>query len=318
MKIDYTPFYPLLQDTPLHEWHKWLPGSIASNLSYDRHGLLPQWEEALESLPSLQTTSVELESEVRVEGYPAPELPVLLQAFHPWRKGPYYIHGTHIDAEWRSDWKWKRLHPHIQPLQDNLVLDIGSGNGYHAWRMAGAGARLVIGIDPLPIFICQFFAMRHFIQNDRVWLLPLGIGNLPIAVNAFDTVFSMGVLYHRKSPINHLLHLHGLLRQGGELVLETLVVNGSEGFTLIPKGRYAKMRNVWLIPSVPTLETWTRRSGFNHVHTVDVSLTTIKEQRATDWMTFESLPDFLDPRDPQRTIEGYPAPKRAILIAGKP
>ncbi|WP_272994295.1 DUF1698 domain-containing protein, partial [Spongiibacter tropicus] len=41
-------------------------------------------------------------------------------------------------------------------------------------------------------------------------------------------------------------------------------------------------------------------------------------QRSTDWMQFHSLADFLHPDDPSLTIEGYPAPKRAVLIAQKP
>ena len=37
------------------------------------------------------------------------------------------------------------------------------------------------------------------------------------------------------------------------------------------------------------------------------------EQRKTDWMTFESYSDFIDPSDPSKTIEGYPAPLRVFL-----
>jgi tRNA (mo5U34)-methyltransferase len=35
-------------------------------------------------------------------------------------------------------------------------------------------------------------------------------------------------------------------------------------------------------------------------------------------MTSESLAEFLDPNDPGKTIEGYPAPLRAVLVARKP
>jgi tRNA (mo5U34)-methyltransferase len=35
-------------------------------------------------------------------------------------------------------------------------------------------------------------------------------------------------------------------------------------------------------------------------------------------MRFESLREALDPTDPSRTIEGLPAPTRAILIARSP
>lgn len=315
MKIDYTEFYGLLKGTPLEPWIELLPERIAHGLRYERHGLLPQWEEALEKLPELESTSVELKSEVRVEGESCSELAKQLMAFHPWRKGPYHIHGVHIDTEWRSDWKWDRAMPHIQPLEGRTILDVGCGNGYHCWRMAGEGAKLVVGIDPSPMFVCQFFAMKKFIKDPRAWVLPLGIEDVPDTPEAFDTVFSMGVLYHRKSPIDHILELKRFLRPGGELVLETLVADGPEGYALIPEGRYAKMRNVWNIPSIPTLENWLHDSGLMNIRTVDVTTTSTDEQRSTEWMTFESLPDYLDSADPSKTVEGHPAPKRAVVVA---
>lgn len=124
----------------------------------------------------------------------------------------------------------------------------------------------------------------------------------------------MGVLYHRRSPIDHLLALHGALRPGGQLLLETLVVD-NEDKILVPAGRYAKMRNVWFLPSPDLLAVWLRRAGFRDVATVDVTATTVEEQRQTSWMQFESLADFLDPADNSLTCEGYPAPKRAIVTA---
>jgi tRNA (mo5U34)-methyltransferase len=78
------------------------------------------------------------------------------------------------------------------------------------------------------------------------------------------------------------------------------------------------MRNVWFLPTPPELEKWLRRCGFQNVRTVDITTTSTDEQRATPWMTFQSLTDFLDPNDPQKTIEGYPAPTRATLVATKP
>jgi len=200
---------------------------------------------------------------------------------------------------------------------------VGCGNGYHCWRMAGEGAELVIGIDPTQLFLMQFLAVKHFVSSadksadvsDRVHFLPLGIEQVPRGLHAFDTVFSMGVLYHRRSPIDHLQELKAALRPGGELVLETLVVEGNEQQLLIPKNRYAKMRNVWFIPSVLMLELWLMRAGFTDIRTVDVTTTSTEEQRSTDWMRFESLADFLDPADTSLTVEGYPAPCRAIVLA---
>jgi tRNA (mo5U34)-methyltransferase len=98
-------------------------------------------------------------------------------------------------------------------------------------------------------------------------------------------------------------------------VLETLVIEGDEGVTLLPRGRYAKMRNVWFLPTPATLGAWLERCGYRNIRLVDVAPTGIEEQRSTPWMQFESLPEFLAPGDPTRTIEGLPAPRRAIFVA---
>lgn len=238
----------------------------------------------------------------------------ILKQFMPWRKGPYEIAGIHIDTEWRSNWKWQRLKGHISNLSERNVLDIGCGNGYHCWRMIGEDAKSVLGIEPMLHFVMQFNVIKSFLPFDNIEVLPLRIEDLPPQLNAFDTVSSMGVLYHRRSPIDHLYELRELAQAGGEVVLETLVIDGKKGETLVPDGRYAKMRNVWFIPSVLTLESWLQRCGFKNIRLVDVSKTSIDEQRVTPWMEFESLKEFLDPTDLNKTIEGYPAPKRAIFI----
>ena len=174
-----------------------------------------------------------------------------------------------------------------------------------------------IGDEPGWLYLVQFLAVAHFLGQDAwpVHLLPFGIEGVPPDLRAFDTVFSMGVFYHRRSPIDHLLELRGCLKPGGELVLETLVLEGELGSVLVPEGRYAKMRNLWFIPSLPTLESWLKRCGFRDVRVCDVTPTTTAEQRSTPWMRFESLKDFLDPRDASLTVEGYPAPLRAVVVA---
>ncbi len=312
-----------LADTPLQPWLERLPAQVAAVWGERAHGDLPAWREALASLPAVPVSSVDLNQprvragrEGDVDDATRDRIREQLMRLHPWRKGPYEVCGLHLDTEWRSDWKWERLAEAIEPLAGRLVLDVGCGNGYHAWRMAGQGARAVIGIDPTQLFLHQFAALRHFLgEQHPVHLLPLGIEDLPPDLQAFDTVFSMGVLYHRRSPFSHLAELRGLLRRGGELVLETLVIAGDAGRVLVPESRYAKMRNVWFIPSPATLAGWLKRAGFREIRVVDVTPTSVEEQRATPWMRFESLADFLDPEDPSRTVEGHPAPCRAILLA---
>jgi tRNA (mo5U34)-methyltransferase len=161
----------------------------------------------------------------------------------------------------------------------------------------------------------QFLAVSHFLRVPGVAVLPVALEDLPEDMTGFDTVFSMGVLYHRRSPMDHLLDLRRLLRPGGELVLETLVLDGAGDRILVPSGRYARMRNVWFIPTPRMLLTWLGRCGYDRARVVDMTGTTREEQRSTDWMRFQSLRECLDPEDPTRTLEGYPAPCRGIFVA---
>ena len=111
------------------------------------------------------------------------------------------------------------------------------------------------------------------------------------------------------------MELRDCLRPGGELVLETLIIDGGLGEVLLPEGRYAKMRNVWFLPSCDTLISWLKRCGFQNIRLIDVSSTSVEEQRSTEWMQFHSLKDFLSVENHQLTCEGLPAPKRAIIVA---
>lgn len=321
--IDYQPLYDFLRDNPkLADWADQLPIEISRGLSTTRYGDLPDWLDALHALPDIAPERLELGTEVRVDSDidepTRARLKAALERLIPWRKGPYYLHGIHIDTEWRSDWKWERLRDAIAPLHRRLVLDVGCGNGYHGWRMLGDGAARVVGIDPSPRFVVQFAAIKKMLGEQPIDVLPLGIEQLPAELKAFDTTFSMGVFYHRRSPMDHLRELKDTLRPGGQLVLETLIIEGEDGQVLVPSGRYAMMNNVWFLPSAPTLLGWMRKCGLVNPRVVDICPTTTEEQRATDWMRYHSLANFLDQSDPGKTIEGYPGPIRAVFVAEVP
>jgi tRNA (mo5U34)-methyltransferase len=195
---------------------------------------------------------------------------------------------------------------------------VGSGNGYYGWRMLGNGAKRVIAIDPTVGYVMQYVAMRHFIGEQPMHVLPLTLEALPQGNGAFDTVFSMGVIYHRKDHMEHLEQLIRHLKPGGELILEGLVIEGAAGEALHPGGRYAKMKNVHTIPTTGTMMQWLAEAGLTGIELLDVSPTTVEEQRRTAWMHFESLVDYLDPQDPALTVEGHPAPIRAVVKAHRP
>ncbi|MBF7143210.1 MULTISPECIES: tRNA 5-methoxyuridine(34)/uridine 5-oxyacetic acid(34) synthase CmoB [Pseudomonas] len=318
--IDLAPLVRRLAGSPLADWANGLQADLNNRLEKG-HGDLQRWQAALNALPVLTASEVDLVHGLALEGdcddSTRHQLHDALMGLSPWRKGPFNVFGVHVDTEWRSDWKWARVAPHLN-LRGKRVLDVGCGNGYYQWRMLGAGAESVIGIDPNWLFFCQFQALSHYLPALPAWHLPLALEDLPPNLQGFDTVFSMGVLYHRRSPIDHLFALKDCLVKGGELVLETLVVTGDERQVLVPEDRYAQMRNVWFLPSVAALELWVRRAGFIDVKCVDVSYTTTDEQRSTPWMRYQSLEHFLAPEDHTKTVEGLPAPMRAVITARKP
>ncbi len=320
---DIEAFERRWEDSALRDWRRQMPDQFSRSMSEKRFGDLPRWRAALAALPSLKAETIDLDTNAitasgQVDDGTRRELEAALRSLHPWRKGPFSLFGVDIDTEWRSDFKWDRLSGAIDPLEGRRVLDVGCGSGYHCWRMKGAGAAEVIGIDPTPLFVLQFKAIQHYLNIDSVHVLPLALEQLPPKLKSFDTTFSMGVLYHRRSPVDHLTDLRDTLAPGGQLVLETLVVEGGEDTVFVPPDRYARMGNVWFLPSPAALMKWMSKTGFIDVELVDLNQTTVAEQRSTEWMTFYSLSNFLDSDDHNKTVEGHPAPRRAIITARLP
>ena len=305
-----------IESEPNLDWLLPLLASGAQTLRHGPHGDLPRWHKALEALPDA-VPFFEGASAAPVLGGPVEDregLAELLMALHPWRKGPLNIGGVQIDAEWRSDWKWGRIGPQLD-LHGHSVLDVGCGNGYYGWRMLGDGARRVVGVEPTLVYVMQWLACSHFAGDQPNTVLPLALEELPEAAGGFDSVFSMGVLYHRRDAGAHLQRLARLARPGGQVIVETLVLEGEAKRVLTPEGRYARMRNAHTIPSLSQLEAWLSQAGLQDIRLLDLSPTTTREQRSTQWMRFESLAEALDPQDPARTVEGHPAPLRAALLA---
>jgi len=286
------------------------------------NGNIPKWEKAIETIKTQPKGGVQYVTpylKIDSQNIDKESLENSLKQLMPWRKGPYQIADLQLDSEWRGDMKWDRVTPHIKPLKDKAVLDVGAGNGYFTYLMALSGAEIALGIEPFLLFNYQFQAIRLLIDNPpNAFVLPLKLEQMP-AESSFDTVFSMGVLYHQKDHLLHLQQLKNVMTEGGELILETLVIDAIHGEQLIPEDRYARMRNVWCLPSTEALHTWLEQTGFNDIKLVDVTKTTPEEQRATHWIgdNTQSLQDFLDPNNDNLTIEGLPAPKRAIFVCQK-
>ena len=247
----------------------------------------------------------------------------IIQTLVPWRKGPFEIFGHEIDSEWRSNLKWDRIAGEIGPLDAKVIADFGCGNAYYLFRLLGlAKARGeipegVFGFDPSERFLLTFNLIQRYLQADNLQFELLGVEHAPLFTGLFDLVLCLGVVYHQRDPLSCLQGIFKSMRPGARMILESQVIPGDETMALFAPERYAKARNVYFIPTAECLKSWALRAGFVDVRIISVAEVGADEQRSTALAPYESLSDFLDPTDSTKTIEGYPAPMRAIVVAEK-
>jgi tRNA (mo5U34)-methyltransferase len=237
----------------------------------------------------------------------------------PWKKGPFELQGFQIDAEWRSDFKWSRIKSSLGPLEGKKVLDIGCNNGYFLFQMAKLNPQIVLGIDPTYHFYAQFKFLQDFYKAPNVNFELLGVEHLNHFNEFFDVILSMGIIYHHRNPIEQLQNIKGALKKGGKLILETIGIPGKSPMALFPRDRYAKMKNIWFIPTLSCLVNWAHKTKFCDIEVISDTPLTSDEQRNTVWCPrpHQTLIDFLDPKDPSKTIEGFEAPRRFALSMRK-
>jgi tRNA (mo5U34)-methyltransferase len=240
----------------------------------------------------------------------------LLKSLMPWRKGPFKINDVFIDSEWKSNKKWDRIATLIE-CKNKVIIDVGSGNGYYLYRLLGKGAKKAIGLDPHLLYIHQFMAINHIIQEQHAMVLPLGWQTCNLMKPIADYIVCMGVLYHQKNPAELFESLKMPLKNNGKLILETLIIESNMNTQLQVTQRYASMKNIYSIPSIKKLTEWLAEAGFAQITCCDITATTSDEQQVTSWSSGESLSNFMDPANPKLTIEGHPAPVRAIITAIK-
>lgn len=317
-QTDYLETFPSLAQSGIRA----LRDSLRPKLAESRY---QQMREALGTLPDVLPSVTDYASSVvtigRSEDLNAEQrktFSAVVDAFIPWKKGPFNLFGLEIDAEWRSDVKWDRILPQLGSLKGHKVADIGCNNGYFMYRMLTQNPETVIGFEPECRHALNFALLQHFAKAPSLYFEPLGIEHMELYPNFFDTVFCLGILYHHTDPIGLLKKIFTSMAKGGQLIVECQGIPGQEPIALMPEGRYAKARGFWWLPTRSCLEHWIKRSGFIKIDCFeDVELTS-SEQRRSNYAPIDSLEDFLDKDDPGKTVEGYPAPRRFYLRATRP
>jgi tRNA (mo5U34)-methyltransferase len=181
--------------------------------------------------------------------------------------------------------------------------------------LASLAPELAVGFDPIERCWLQFALLQGLARLPNLAFVPAGISSLDTFPNFFDLVLCMGVIYHQRDPFTACKKLFAAVRPGGRVVLESLVIPQSGSHFLVPQERYAKMRNAWIIPTPEALATLLTRVGFVDPQIHQFGAISTDEQRRTEWAPYESLQDFLDPNDHTETVEGYPAPHSALVVA---
>lgn len=236
----------------------------------------------------------------------------IARSLMPWRKGPFAIDGFKIESEWNSYIKFDILAPHIN-IEGKTVLDIGCNNGYYSFRFLPYNPSKIIAIDPWPIFYLQYLFINKFVQTDKIDFRLIGMEDMASDGIKADVAFCLGVLYHRSDPIAALKEIKAALNDGGELIIDNLVILKDGEYALCPSVSYAKMSNAYFIPTIDTMKGWLLRAGFVDIELIGIKKTELTEQRKTDWIEGLSLDSFLDPNDNNKTVEGYEAPVRAYF-----
>lgn len=240
----------------------------------------------------------------------------VLSAFKPWKKGPYSLFDRKIDAEWRSEKKWQRFAAHLPgDFEGKKIADIGCNNGYFMFRMQTLRPEHVVGIEPVAKHWYLFSLLNSWAQESQLHFEPLGVEHMGLCEDSFDHIFCLGILYHHTDPVGILRKLKKSLKKGGKLWIDCQGIDNKLEVALVPNGRYAGAKGIWFLPSKSCLANWIKRAGFQNQRVLYSEALSPTEQRSTPWAEIKSLADFLDEKDPSKTIEGYPAPHRFYICA---
>ncbi len=261
----------------------------------------------------LQAEAIRIHSELPISLEQHSALEQAVSSMISWRQGPYKLFDYDLNSEWLSNIKWERLKAILPDLTGKTVADVGCSNGYFMFKLLTLNPALVCGFDPFKNCHYQHQLLAHFIRDPRLRYITQGVEDLPQFPEAFDLILMMGVLYHRREPVQSINNLYQALKPDGKVLLETMVLPGEQLEPILIPDRYSKMKNIYHLTTIPGLVRWTQQAGFSKHRLLSISQTSLEEQRVSPLAPYESLAEFLDPKDSDFTVEGLPAPRRILL-----
>jgi SAM-dependent methyltransferase len=127
---------------------------------------------------------------------------------------------SHFNYKLRKTWGWTlegraeqfclEMEVHPNELNGQLILDAGCGNGQLSEEISQAGATVVA----MDFSTSVFYAERnrrsskvHFVQGD--------LQKPPFSFDAFDLIYSSGVLHHTPDTYDTFVEVAQLVRPGG-------------------------------------------------------------------------------------------------------
>lgn len=106
-----------------------------------------------------------------------------------------------------------RIDFNLEDLNGKLVLDAGCGSGRFAEIVAEYGG-IVVGFD---LSYAVDVALANLGLKENVHLIQADIFNLPFKNDAFDFIYSFGVLHHTPDTHKAFMRLTDLLRKQGKI-----------------------------------------------------------------------------------------------------
>ena len=160
------------------------------------------------------------------------------------------------------------------------VLDVGCYEGHWSFEAEKRGAQVVVATDYLVgdpraqpgengVKELPTFRLAHRIRGSRVRYHPdVSVYDVArLGERDLDVVIFCGVYYHLKNPLLALSRLRQVIRDGGTIVVEGPVIDGSQEVFARFFYREALFddHSNWWVPTLPCLLQWVECSYFEPI-----------------------------------------------------